>query len=337
MTDRFRSGLAAALATAGLVLALAGDPARAGGDKLVFGLPPIFASTVATVADREGFFKKRGVDVEVKFFDASAPRSAALVSGDIDLNLASTPITIRQISNADVDLVALYGMPIGDFLIGSTDPARTSCRDLAGQQIGVDAVGGARSVALQDMLAACGMKIEEVEQVPLTGNANAQAMIAGRIRIAVLHTEEVGVIEEKGGRPVRVVTTFSKARPDSHYLVLVARRDRLQQSRESFVRLMAGLIDAMHFMNDQKNADRVAETVYPIGLSGAEAKAALAGYLKIGFWPIGDDGLDRDRLEAAIAAQEKEGAIKPGKTVVPYDRLVDRSVWKSAAAIASTH
>ena len=337
MTDRFRSSLAAALATACLVFALSGNSARADGDKLVFGLPPIFASTMAVVADREGFFKKHGVDVEVKFFDASAPRSAALVSGDIDVNLASTPITIRQIANADVDLVALYGMPIGDYLIGSTDPARTSCRDLAGQQVGVDAVGGARSVALQDMLATCGMKIEEVEQVPLTGNANAQAMIAGRIRIAVLHTEEVGVIEEKGGRPVSVVTTFSKARPDSHYLVLVARRDRLQQSRESFVRLMAGLIDAARFMNDPKNADRVAEAVYPIGLSGAEAKAALAGYLKIGFWPVDDDGLERGRLEAVIANQQKEGGIKPGKTPVPYDRFVDRSVWKAASAAAATH
>jgi NitT/TauT family transport system substrate-binding protein len=337
MTDRFRSSLAAALVTACLALALAGEPARADGNKLVIGLPPIFASTMAAVAEREGFFRKHGVEVEVKFFDASAPRSAALVSGDIDVNLASTPITIRQISNADVDLVALYGMPIGDFLIGSTDPARTSCRDLAGQQIGVDAVGGTRSLALQDMLATCGMKIEEVEQVPLTGNANAQAMIAGRIKIAVLHTEEVGVIEEKGGRPVRVVTTFSKARSDSHYLVLVARRDRLQQSRESFVRLMAGLIDAVRFMNDPKNADRVAEAIYPIGLSGAEAKAALAGYLEIGFWPLDDDGLERGRLEAVIADQEKAGGIKPGKTPVPYDRFVDRGVWKAASAIAATH
>jgi NitT/TauT family transport system substrate-binding protein len=337
MTDRFRSSLAAALMTAGLVLGLANGPARADGNKLVFGLPPIFASTMAAVADREGFFKKHGVDVEVKFFEASAQRSAALVSGDIDVNLASTPITIRQISNADVDLVALYGMPIGDFLIGSTDPARTSCRDLAGQQIGVDAVGGPRSVALQEMLATCGMKLEEVEQVPLTGNANAQAMIAGRIRVAVLHTEEVGVIEAKGGRPVKVVTTFDKARSDSHYLVLVARRDRLQLSRESFIRFTAGLIDAVRFMSDPKNADRVVEAVYPIGLTGAEAKAALAGYLKIGFWPVDDDGLERGRLEAAIADQEKAGGIKPGKTPIPYDRFVDRSIWKAASAIAATH
>ncbi|HYC15313.1 MAG TPA: ABC transporter substrate-binding protein, partial [Stellaceae bacterium] len=273
-----------------LLLAVADVSARAEGKKLVFGLPPIFASTVAVVADREGFFRKRGVDVEVKFFDASAPRAAALVSGDIDFNLASTPLTIRQASNADVDLVALYGMPFGDFLIASTDPALTTCTDLKGQQIGVDAVGGTRALALQDMLSPCGLKLDDVEQVALTGNANSQAMIAGRIRVAVLHTEEVGVIAEKGGRPVRVITTFSKAKPDSHYLVIVVRRDSLEANRDAYTRVMAALIDAVHFMNENANADRVAEAIYPIGLSGAEAKAALLGYLEIGFWPVDGDG-----------------------------------------------
>jgi len=333
MRKKIRSFAVSAVTTAILALALSSGPARAVGKKLVFGLPPIFASTIAVVADREGFFKKHGVDVEVKFFDASAPRSAALVSGDIDFNLASTPITVRQVSNADVDLVALYGMPYGDFLIGSTDPALATCADLKGQQIGVDAVGGTRSVALQDMLAACGMKIDEVEQVALTGNANAQAMIAGRIRVAVLHTEEVGVIEAKGGQPVRVVTTFSKAKPDSHYLVVVVRRDKLEANRDAYTRVLAGLIDAVRFMNDPANADRIADAVYPIGLTGAEAKAALLGYLEIGFWPVRDDGLDPGRLGAAIADQAKEGGIKPGKTPVPYDRFVDRSVYQAAAAM----
>jgi hypothetical protein len=42
-------------------------------------------------------------------------------------------------------------------------------------------------------------------------------------------------------------------------------------------------------------------------------------------------------LEAVIADQEKAGGIKPGKTPIPYDRVVDRSIWKAASAIAATH
>ena len=70
-----------------------------------------------------------------------------------------TPPVINQVSNADVPLVALYGMPNPDWVIGTTDEGKT-CKDLVGQDIGVDSINGARSVALRSMLTGCpGVKI----------------------------------------------------------------------------------------------------------------------------------------------------------------------------------
>ena len=42
---------------------------------------------------------------------------------------------------------------IPDWVLGTTDAGKT-CKDMAGQAVGVDSIGGARSIALRSMLAA---------------------------------------------------------------------------------------------------------------------------------------------------------------------------------------
>ncbi|MFZ0100779.1 MAG: ABC transporter substrate-binding protein, partial [Pseudolabrys sp.] len=63
------------LMAGGLLLAAllgAGVPAAAQGKKVVVaipGIPPIYSVTIAFVAEKQGFFKKHGVDVEIRPFD----------------------------------------------------------------------------------------------------------------------------------------------------------------------------------------------------------------------------------------------------------------------------
>src|SRR3954468_2402101 len=101
--------LAAALAFGG------GSPAFAQnsgpGKKLVIalpGIPPIFSVTIAYVAEKEGFFKKHGANVEIRPFDNGTAAARAVVSGDVDMAWSPTPPVINQISNANVPLVGIY-------------------------------------------------------------------------------------------------------------------------------------------------------------------------------------------------------------------------------------
>ena len=115
-------------------------PAAAQGKKLVIalpGIPPIFSVTIAYVAEKQGFFKKHGADVEIRPFDNGTAAARAVVAGDIDMAWSPTPPVINQISNADVPLVALYGMPNPDWVIGASETGKT-CKDMAGQDVGVD-------------------------------------------------------------------------------------------------------------------------------------------------------------------------------------------------------
>jgi ABC-type nitrate/sulfonate/bicarbonate transport system substrate-binding protein len=202
---------------------------------------------------------------------------------------------------------------------------------MAGQGVGVDTPGGARSIALKSMLIGCGGDIAQVQQVGL-GSNTAPAMIAGQIKYGVLHLDDVPEIESHG-KKVTIITTLAKSNPTSHYLLAVARRDRVAQKRDAFVRLVAGLIAASRYMADPKNADRVAEIATVTGHGKDLAKAALARYLEIGFWATKDDGMGRAKLEAVAANQVKVGNVKPGKTPPTFEQLVDPSVWRDANAL----
>jgi NitT/TauT family transport system substrate-binding protein len=327
---------------AGFIGALVGTaavsiaPAQAQGKKMVVaapGIPPIFASVILYVAEKQGFWKKYGADVEVRPFDTGTAAARAVLAGDIEVALAPTPLVIAQISNANANVVAINGFPNPDWVLATTDGAKATCNDLAGQSVGVDAVGGARSVALRIMLAGgCpNVKIEDMKQVALSSNT-APAMIAGQLSYGVLHLDDIAMIERQG-KKVHLVLEMKKTNPTSHYLLVTVRQDKLKDNRDAYVRLLAGMIDAARFMQDPKNADKVAEDAAPVGHPKDIAKAALKQFLDIGFWAVDNDGMDAKKLGAMIAIQVKTGGIQPGKEPVKYDRLVDNSVWKDAKAL----
>jgi NitT/TauT family transport system substrate-binding protein len=335
MFRKQRALIVAALALGAAYLPASSVPAAAA-DKISIalpGVPPIAAAAIFYVAKDEGFFKKFKADVELRPFDNGTAAAQAVVAGSLDVALGPTPGIVRMVSNAGVPLVAIWGMAHPDWLLGSGDPKLDKCTDLKGQAVGVDSIGGARSVTLAAFLRSCGLKLDDVKQVALSSNAPA-AMVAGQIKFAPLHLDEVPAIGEQMGHPVTIIATYNQVAPVSHYLSLVARKDNLKAKREAFVRMLAGLIDAARFMNDPKNADKVAKIATVTGRPAADFKKALSEFLKIEYWPLNNDGLEAKNIDATIKIQEKVGGIKEGKTPVAYDQLVDRSVWQDAAKLA---
>ena len=316
-------------------LLIGAGPASAQAKKVVIatpGIPPIFSVMIALVAEKQGFFKKHGVDVEIRPFDNGTAAARAVVAGDIDLAWSPTPPVIVQISNADVPLVALYGMPNPDWVLGTTDAGKT-CKDMVGQDVAVDSINGARSVALRSMLAAgCKeVKLEEVKQVAL-GSSPGPALLAGRLHFAVLHLDDLAEIEHQG-KKLNILLAMKNTNPTSHYLILVVRKDNLDKNRDAIVRTVAGMVEAARFMQDPKNADTIAEVAAVTGHNKDVNKAALKAYLDTDFWAAKDDGMPRNKIEAVAALMKKIGSIKPDKEAVSYDKFVDASVWKDANAM----
>lgn len=298
------------------------------------GIPPVFVAVQFYVARDAGFFKKYGVDVDVREFDTGVAAARAAAAGETDLTNTPTPVIINLVSNGHVPLVGIYGLEHPDWVLATTDPTVKSCKDLPGHPVAVDTPGGARSVALRQLTAGCGYDFDKLQQVPV-GASTAAAMIAGQVRIGVLHLDDVATIQQKApDKKLVIIRTIKQAKPLSHYNLVAARADKLKANRDQYVRVVAALIEAARYMYDPKNWDRVAQIATVTGHSPAEAKAALKEFLAIEFWPKpGSDGLDRKRIEAEIAIQEKVGGIKPGNKPVTYDQLVDPTIWRDAHAL----
>lgn len=328
-TLRFGAALGLALA----VMAGAATKASAQSEKLSMalpGVPQIFTVIIANVAEKQGFFKKHGANVELRPFDNGTAAARAVVAGDIDLAWSPTPPVINQISNAGVPLAAVYGLPNADWILVTTLEGKT-CKDIAGQAAGVDSIGGARSVALRSMLTGCpGLNFADVQQVALGSNVSA-AMIAGRLHYGALHLDDLSVIEAQG-KKAHVLLEMTKTNPTSHYLLLVVRKDKLKEKRAAVVNAVAGLIEAARFMQDPKNADTVAEIAKVTGHSKEISKVALKKFLDVNFWPTNEDGLPQGKIDSVAALMKKIGAIKPDKEPVKYADFVDQSIWKDARA-----
>ncbi len=326
---------ATALMAAGVAAAPVAPPAFAEVPKITLappGVPPIFISIITFVARDAGLFKKYGANVELRTFDNGTAAGRAVVAGDLDASMSATALLISQIANANVPIVGIYGFPKPDFQLGTTDLAHATCNDVKGQQVGVDTPGGARVIALKAILGGgCHLTLNDVQQVPL-GSNSASAMIAGQIKYATLHLDDVPDIESHG-KKVAIIKTELEAAPNAHNLMIVVRKDKLAEKREGFVRMLAGLIGAARYIADPKNIEEVTKIAQVTGRSHDIAKGAVQRYNQFGLWAVNDDGMNEKQLEGFIKIQQGAGNILPGKTAPTVQQLIDPSVWHDANAL----
>lgn len=335
------AGLVALMAFA--MLPTQGAFARGQMDHLTFGapgIPPVWLSAPFYVAKHEGFFRKYGVEVTIRPFSSGAGAGRAVAAHSIETAIVPAAPLIKMVSNANVPLVAIWGMEHPDWLIGSMSKAEAKCRDMKGQGVGVDSVGGARWIQLQRVLHSCGMNAHDVKVVSLSSNV-AAAMVAGTINYGVLHLSDVPVIERESGKMVYVVKTIQQVAPGTEFTTLATNMKTLKTHRQALVRMLAGLIEAIHYMHNPSNAARVSEIVHQSRLSDSgnvsDVRKALAKYNEIHYWPLNSAGLAKHRIVKTEKILKKVGGIKHGVAPASYSRLVDGSLWKEAYSLYKRH
>jgi NitT/TauT family transport system substrate-binding protein len=295
-------------------------------------IPPVFVSVQAYVAEQQGFFAKHGVKVNMRPFDSGANAARATVAGDVDFAISPTPLIINMISNANADLVGIYGYEHPDWLLGSMDPSK-KCEDIKGQPVGVDSEGGARSIALNQLIRSCGLTAKDTQQVALSSNVGA-AMASGQLNFGVLHVDDIPIMERQSGKKVNIILDINKVAPINHYMTLVTTREKAEKKKEALTRALAAMIEATAFIYDPKNADAVAKAAQPTGRDADEAKASTKMYTAMDFWPRGNIGLPEKNINDIIETQKKVGGIRPNATPATYERFANPAIYNDAAKLA---
>jgi NitT/TauT family transport system substrate-binding protein len=293
------------------------------------GIPPVFLGVMPYTASEQGYYRKYGLDVQIKGFTSGTDAVRAVQAGQIDLAWSPTPFAMTLISKG-TPLVGIEGMDKVDWLVGSNSSSISGCADLKGQNIGVDSIGGARYQALQAMLTKCKLTIQDVHPVVFPGNTAIQAMLAGQLHASVLHIDDLAEASAQG-TPVKTILTIAQTDPFQHYDMLVGLRSNIQAKRAAIVNFLKADIQTIRYMNNPKAFNRVAQIGTVVGHNLAVTKTALRQYLKLGWWPLNKSGLGSATLTRTIFENVKLGNISAGNPPSWKD-VSDSSLWKAAYA-----
>ena len=291
------------------------------------GIPPVFLGVMPYTALEQGYYKKYGLDVQIKGFTSGTDAVKAVQAGQIDLAWSPTPFAMTLISKG-VPLVGIEGMDKVDWVVGSNTSSVSTCADLKGQNIGVDSIGGARYQALQAMLTKCKLTIQDVHPVVFPGATAIQAMLAGQLHVSVLHLDDLAEAASQG-TPVKTVVSIAQTDPFQHYDMLVGLRDNIASKRAALVNFLKADIQAIRYMNNPKALNRVAQIGMVVGHNLDVTKTALKQYLKLSWWPLNRSGLGVAPITRTVFENVKLGNISAGNPP-KWSDITDTSLWKAA-------
>ena len=171
---------------------------------------PLFYYLPLTIAERQGYFKAEGLDVEILDFPGGARALQALLGGSVDLVSGAYEHTIsQQAKGQNIEALIMQGKDAGIVLGMSKAKAAQykSGKDLKGMKIGVTAPGSSTNMFVNVLLAKDGLKPDEVAIIGVGATAGAVAIMKRGEIDAIANLDPVISLLEAGGDIVPVVDT----------------------------------------------------------------------------------------------------------------------------------
>ncbi len=128
-------------------------------EKIKLGLLPFSESLAAVIADKQGFFKDEGLEIEISKFDSAAIAVPVLQSGRLDIVLSSTVSTFQAIEQGLDAMVLAPGAVVRTSPPDTTTAvivkkgSITSLKELEGKRVAVNVINSTawlHAVALLD-------------------------------------------------------------------------------------------------------------------------------------------------------------------------------------------
>lgn len=159
--------------------------------------PKIKVALISTIdlaplylADKKGYFKEEGLELEIVTLPSSQVTLTSLISGQADFAFASyVPFFVAQDKKAaDIKIVAdsVSASPRSNMIVTKPGSAVKSVRDLAGKKIGVSALNTASHIMSMAAMKANDVDQREVKWTPIPFPDMAAALSRGDVDAAYL-------------------------------------------------------------------------------------------------------------------------------------------------------
>jgi NitT/TauT family transport system substrate-binding protein len=244
------------LIIAGLALALlaAGLPAAAQ-TKVKMTYTAVTGFTAGYVAEQQGFFQKRGIDVEFIQTNISGNIPAVIMSGSVELG-GPTLSSVLQANDAGLDLVVFAGGAVyplsGDVLIAREGAGIEKTADLKGKTVGVPGIGALLHIMLRRDLKANGVDPDSVRYVELGFPQAGDALRSGQIDAYPSQAPFTARILQSGAG--KAVANWLSATPDGTPTVVFATtRSWANAHRKEIEAMRDAMREALAFMKDHRD------------------------------------------------------------------------------------
>jgi NitT/TauT family transport system substrate-binding protein len=235
-----------------------------GGKPLLYYLP-------LTIAERKGYFKEEGLEVEINDFGGGAKSLQALIGGSVDVVTGAYEHTIRmQAKGQDVRAITELGRFPAIVIAVKKDKADKikSAADFKGIKIGVTAPGSSTALTAQYAMVKAGLKPSDAAIIGVgSGASGVAAMQKGEIDV-ISHLDPVIAKLESDGDIVVLIDTRTEAGTRALFggsnpaATLYSKKDFIDSNPVTTQRLVNAFMKSLKWLQAAKPED-VADTVPP--------------------------------------------------------------------------
>jgi ABC-type nitrate/sulfonate/bicarbonate transport system substrate-binding protein len=270
----------------------------------IFSLP-------VTIAEREGFFAREGLSVEVlqPIPGGADHQITALHNDSVDLTHVATPFLIRAaLAGSDaVAVAAEFRNPIYSVI---AKPEIASFAALKGKLVGLADEYGTITLSTRKLMALNGVKRGEFGVRVIEGTSGRLACLRrGDCDAVVLGQPQDLLALEQGFRRLGDTT---QAVPELLYTVTAARRSWAEANKEAMLRYVRALAGSFRFIRDGANRGRVVRVVMEsTNTTEKIARETLALFFEPERGVLPERGeIDLAGLAQVIALMGEAGTIK---------------------------
>ncbi|HZB61074.1 MAG TPA: ABC transporter substrate-binding protein, partial [Microvirga sp.] len=260
---------------------------------------PLLYYLPLTIAERKGYFKEEGLDVEINDFGGGAKSLQALIGGSVDVVTGAYEHTIRmQAKGQDVRAITELGRFPAIVIAVKKDKAGQvkSAADFKGLKIGVTAPGSSTALTAQYAMVKAGLKPSDAAIIGIgSGASGVAAMQKGEIDV-ISHLDPVIAKLESDGDIVVLIDTRTEAGTRALFggsnpaATLYSKKEFIDANPGTTQALVNAFMKSLKWLQTAKPQD-VADTVppeYHLGDKALYLKAvqnSLESYSRTGIVP----------------------------------------------------
>jgi NitT/TauT family transport system substrate-binding protein len=318
-----------ALSVSALAFAATGSAAsRAGLIKISMGTEPWIGYGPWWIAQKQGFFQKHGLKVNIVNFQTDGDRDSALIAGRTDVSNEPTNGIIRFDSTGKADLKAVI---FEDASLGAdavlAKKGITSPKQLIGKTVAYEQ-GTTSDLLIHYLLQINHIPFNKIKVVNSPAADAGTLLIAGKVDVAVTYQPYISnATSGKGGSSGVHVLYSSKQAPGLISDYLSATSSWLKSHQAVVKDLVAAWNDSMNYFKTNRSS-AIAIMAAGVGSKPADLASTLAGvklYSISENQQLSKSGALQKQYNGIGATMKTQGVIK---TLTPFGSVVDFSAQK---------